>query len=741
MESFEIRSVSAAILAFFVSTFIPTPLGSSALANAAIPAADGPGGIAAVKTWALRRTQEAQQDFARSGGQRYGSPFFWGDEVVYQIQVDRFNDGDESNNHLDVEEFQRNNEFGSQGGLPDYKHGGDLQGIIERLDYLGHLGVTSLWLTPVLKGNGSYHGYCTSDFTKIDPTFGDLATLQRLTREAHARGIRVVLDIVVNHMCRASEDNGSDATRYDDVATPFQNWAYDACVNDHEAKLWSGSGLVRGGRRILFSDIFFPPFRVQEFFNRCGHKEGDFAGSGNGAVYGDFSSSMLDFDTQNWDFQEIFTELHKYWIAAADVDGFRIDAAKHVTPDFLAKLSTDLRAYAATLGKKNFLMVGEVAASTREQAMRTGKMRANPWDPWDSSVLVPEALRARLKDLRNTYLAHPMFPLPGLNATYDFAHSGQAVEMWRRNTPPRQVKNWFWAGGETENTQCSADYCEMREATDSRLLWNLIEIHDWPRFAIHGEGRSQLIAAVHYLLATKGTPVLYYGVEQGFNGNCHWDTASLPDEGVRRSVLEGTCGDTSHMNHGRYRQNMFLSGAWRLGSVETSVAALSGIGWRGQKPPVQEDPFLNTKHEMFRAVQRSLAVRKSCVALRRGDIYFRAAHDAPGILAFSRIEGGQEVLVVANTSKEWKRLDRLVVDSSLHGNRPFARWKNLYNGNEFGTVGRLGQGGETTALFLARSHGSGTSPFSMAPESVAIFVDETNVTEWHSTLGAHLCKD
>ncbi|MCA2961260.1 MAG: hypothetical protein IOD12_13485 [Silvanigrellales bacterium] len=731
------RSACHSILAFFAMAF--TPITSvSAQAAPTIPAADGPGGIEAVKAWAESRTAAAQSEFALAGGQRYGSPFFWGDEVVYQIQVDRFNDGDASNNELDIEDFQKNNEQGSQAGLPGYKHGGDLQGIFERLDYLRVLGVTSLWLTPVFKGNGSYHGYCTSDFTRIDPTFGDLATLQRLTREAHNRGMRVVLDIVVNHMCRSTDDSGPDATRYDDVSTPFQNWAYNTCVNDHEAKLWAGMGQVRGQRHLIFSQAFFPAFRRQEFFNRCGHKEGDFTGASQGAVYGDFSSSMMDLDTQNWDFQDIFTELHKYWIAAADIDGFRVDAAKHVTPDFLAKLSTDLRAYAASLGKNNFLMVGEVAASTREQALRVGKMRANPWNPSDPSSPTPEGLRARLRSLKNTYLSHPRFPLPGLNATYDFAHSGQAVEMWRRNATPLQLKSWFWAGGETENSYCAADYCEVKEATDSRLLWNLIEIHDWPRFSLHGEGRSQLIGAVQYLLATKGTPVLYYGVEQGFNGDCHWASTRIADAEVRRGLLEGTCRDTSHMNHSRYRQDMFLSGPWRLGSLEPSVSVLSGIGWRGEKPPVQDDPFLNTRHELFRAVRRAVAVRGSCVALRRGEIYFRAAHGEPGLLAFSRISGGREVLVVANTSKEWKRVERLVVDSALHANRPFARWKNLYNGNEFGTVGAFGS---STTLFLGRVGAGGTEPFSMSPESVAIFADETNVTEWDPELGSHRCRE
>jgi|GEM_PF-3370426 len=720
------------LLSMVLVAAAPAPL---ALAEDIPPMADGPGGLGAVKKWSREHTTVGEAAFAASGAKRYGSPFFWGDEVVYQIQVDRFNDGDPSNNSADIEEHQRNNQGNSQSGLADYKHGGDLAGVTERLDYLRTLGVTSLWITPILKGNGSYHGYCTSDYTKVDPTFGDLAALQRLTREAHARGIRVILDVVVNHMCDVS-------TRYDAVATPFMDWAYGLCVNDLDARMWSGGGSVRGQRKLLFSDRFFGPLRSQEFFSRCGHKSGDFSTGGNGAVYGDFSDAMFDLDTQNWDFQEIFTELHKYWIAAADIDGFRVDAAKHVTPDFLAKFSTDTREYARKLGKNNFLMVGEVASDTKEQAMRLGRMRTNPLNPDDRSTETPESVRARLKDLKNTYSRHPMFPLPGLNAVYDFAHSGQMVEMWRHNASPRTIKNWFYAGGEMDNAQCSAPYCEVEAAGDTRLSWNLIEIHDWPRFAVNGESGRQLQSALQYLLATKGTPVLYYGVEQGLNGDCHHDTTRIGDSGVRNGLLEGTCRDTSFSNHSRYRQDMFMAGPWRLGSVEPSISALTGIGWRAAKPAsAAVDPFLNTNNSAFRSVRKAIAIRQSCEALRRGQLYFRAASDDArgGLLAFSRIENGKEVLVVANTSRNYIPVNAIIIDSALNSNRPFARWKNLYNGFETGTVGALGN---ATALYMERkTEAGGKEAYGMAPESVAIFVDEANVTDYRDDLGAHLCRN
>jgi len=118
----------------------------------------------------------------------------WRDEVIYQVIVDRFNNGDINNDfNVDTRSMAR-------------YHGGDWQGLIDKLDYLQDLGVTTLWITPPVKnveedaGFASYHGYWTVDFLKHNPHFGDLATLRRLSDELHARGMKLILDIVTNHV-------------------------------------------------------------------------------------------------------------------------------------------------------------------------------------------------------------------------------------------------------------------------------------------------------------------------------------------------------------------------------------------------------------------------------------------------------------------------------------------------------------------------------------------------------------
>ncbi len=118
----------------------------------------------------------------------------WRDEIIYQVMIDRFEDGDKSNN-WDVK-YNTAVAF----------HGGDWQGLIDRLDYIEDLGVTALWISPVVKnvendaGFYSYHGYWTQDFMSVNPHFGDMAKLKELVRKCHERNIKVILDIVTNHV-------------------------------------------------------------------------------------------------------------------------------------------------------------------------------------------------------------------------------------------------------------------------------------------------------------------------------------------------------------------------------------------------------------------------------------------------------------------------------------------------------------------------------------------------------------
>ena len=659
-------------------------------------------GIPAVLQWSSDRLTTAEESFSALGIQRQPSPNSWALEVGYQIQVDRFQNGDPANDNINIPEVQQQYQNSSKHGLPDYRHGGDIQGIINRLGYLQELGITMLWVTPVFaNGNGSYHGYCTSDFTKIDPGFGTNELFRTLVKKAHERGIKIVLDIVANHIC----DTG---THY---ADSMSNEGYQACVGSMNKKYWDGVTVPNGQRSLSFSSNFFPPFKSPYFLTRCGYRAGDFASQGDVALFGDFSDAMLDFDTLNVDFQKIYTNLMRWWIAYADVDGFRVDAAKHVTADFVARLSTESRAYADHLGKKNFLIVGEVAGESFEQALRVGNMRSDIHNPFNGSTTTPVPLRYAMSDLRATYEQHAAWPRPGLNAVYDFEASGTISEMWRRQKTSLQFKQRFFQGSETENSSLSESYHEIAANGDTTLNWTVLEIHDWPRFALWGASARQQLAAAGTLLTSIGTPVIYYGFEQGFNGSCPQGGQIKVSDASVRSEIDHTCASQDAFNHARYRQDMFAAGVWRLGSTISVINQASGIGAPLESP---NDPYVSTNHELFQGIKRFIGIRQSCHALQQGAIYFRAAHNSPGLFAFSRIDGDQEILVLGNTSTGSLPVSRIIVDANISG-QGGERWRNLTASGDFATTERDGP-----QAFVKLNDG-----WQIPGESVAIFAKES----------------
>ena len=482
---------------------------------------------------------------------------------------------------------------------------------------------------------------------------------------------------------------------------------------------------IEGQRDILFGDTFFKPFRNKSFLARCGHG-GDM--DGDGGVWGDFSSSMLDLNTSNWDFQKVFTDLHKFWIAYADIDGFRADAAKHVTSDFMAYFSTEIRKYAASIGKDNFYIVGEVAGSASEQAERAGKMKTDPKNPDAGRGNIPENLRRRLWSIKDSYLAHTKFPMPGLNAVYDFGHSAAAVSTGRGSGSPWDIKKWFWQGNELDASTPGPEFGTLIPNIDTRVNWNVLEIHDWPRFNLYGKGESssnpmryKAHNALGYLLTAPGIPVLYYGLEQGLNGDCHESKTLVSTE--TQKELKQICNDDGFSNHGRYRQDMFINGVFRLGSVVPEINALAGIGRKsiaadaGTAGGTSSDPYLNTGHSMFQHAAKLIDIRKTCKPLTEGGIYFRAVDKTAGdkgggFFAFSRVAGGDEVLILINSSNAGRSVSKLIIDKNLHNDQLGHKFINLIDMKTRAVV--TDSGG-----VLEFENG-----YNLAPQSVAVFYPE-----------------
>ncbi len=668
--------------------------------------------LSEVKSWAFLRVLQAQQEFANSGIPRDPSPGFWGDKVVYQIMVDRFNDGDPSNNRSNIESNQQQFEgTANLWDLPNWRSGGDIKGIQQRLPYLKDLGVTAIWLTPVFKHNGSYHGYCTTDFTQIDPGFGTKEELREMVKVAHEHGIKVVLDIVVNHMCDPNTFYSTPARN------PFNDGrsGLHACADDLNARDWSGASAESPAQGTLnFSNNFFGALKNNAFFNRCGaNSHSDMAGSGPAAVYGDFVSTMFDFNTRNHDFQDIFGNLHKYWIAYADIDGFRMDAAKHITGDFIAHFSTQMRSYAKSIGKDNFYIIGEVAAGEDFIGQRLGKMSRQP---------IPQSTTNRKNDMQPLWSQLGQHSYPGLSAVYDFAFSGRSVDAIRGNRPLSWISDAFIDGY----------YNTITANADARLSWNLLEIHDWPRFTVGGFKNNPFKSAggISFLTMAQGSPIIYYGMEQGFNGDCHFNTMNA---GQANGNIQSLCSldQTTHdpAAHPLYRQDMFMTGKFRLGSTVPEVSQFGKIGNHNDQAPSdwRVDPYLNRNHFVYKTARRFNYLRRSCSALSFGWTKHRFANSTSsnGIYAFSRIDNGKEALVIFNNSSNTMTIPNLSVE------RLGVQYVNMQNG-----LARITPNAGATPWLPFADQG-----WTINGNSVLVFVPADNVGPWRDYLGTHVCND
>lgn len=155
----------------------------------------------------------------KRGEERMG---FTNADVLYMLMPDRFVDGNPDNNDI-----KGMNPYKTDRSQPNQRHGGDLEGIRRHLDYFKELGVTTLWFTPVLENNspgGSYHGYATTDYYRVDPRFGTNDEYRRLTDEAHAKGLKIVMDMIFNH-CGFEHPWINDMPSKDWLNTP--EWLYD----------------------------------------------------------------------------------------------------------------------------------------------------------------------------------------------------------------------------------------------------------------------------------------------------------------------------------------------------------------------------------------------------------------------------------------------------------------------------------------------------------------------------------
>ncbi|HEY3003615.1 MAG TPA: alpha-amylase family glycosyl hydrolase, partial [Kribbellaceae bacterium] len=410
-------------------------------------------------------------------------------ERFYFVMADRFANGDPSNDRDGLTGDRLTTGYDPED--KGFYHGGDLAGLIGKLDYIKSLGTTAIWLTPSFKnrpvqGEGAnvsagYHGYWITDFTQIDPHLGTNADMTRLVSQAHAKGMKVFFDIITNHT--ADVVDYVDAGQYtyrNKTDYPYK----DADGNTFDDKTYAGGTTFP----TLDPETSFPyqPYfrttqdatvKVPAWLNHrtVYHNRGNSTFAGESSEYGDFVG-LDDLFTEQPRVLDGMIDIYKSW-ATMGIDGFRIDTVKHVNLEFWQKFSPAILAAAKAAGKDKFFMFGEVFDA-------------------DPRLMSPFTTKGKLQ------------------ATLDFGFQQNAT-AFAQGKPTAQLRDFFTSDDYYTDTDSNAyqlptflgnhdmgrigHFLDLPGTTDAELL-----------------ERDQLAHSLMYL--TRGQPVVYYGDEQGFTG-------------------------------------------------------------------------------------------------------------------------------------------------------------------------------------------------------------------------------
>jgi neopullulanase len=512
------------------------------------------------------------------------------EEIVYFVLPDRFENGNPANDRGGIEGDRLQHGFDPTSKA--FFHGGDLQGLTARLDYIQALGATAVWLTPVFRNkpvqggpgqeSAGYHGYWITDFTRVDPHLGDEAQMQAFVHAAHARGMKVYLDIIANHT--------ADVIAYRECPTdqcPYRSRAdypYSRHGGLHGEPINEGF-TGNNFEKLTRPDFAYTPYlpageersKVPQWLNDplLYHNRGNTTFAGESSEMGDFVG-LDDLATENPRVVQGMIEIYGSWIDRYGVDGFRIDTARHVNPEFWQAFVPAMLQRAAAKGIAHFHIFGEVSTSD-----------------------IDVALLAR-------YTRDAKLP-----AVLDFAFASAVRATVAGNAGTDKLARLFaddtlYANGEKTALQ----------------LPTFISNHDAGRFAYYvrkerpqasdDEVLKRVLLAHAMLFTLRGVPVVYYGDEQGFTG-------VGGDQDARQDMMTS-------------RTPSYLADR-RLGV--------------GRNPPI-----FDLNHPIARAIVKLSVLRREHAALRSGRQIVRNYADSPGLFAVSRLDPvtGREIAIAFNTS-------------------------------------------------------------------------------------------
>jgi glycosidase len=424
-------------------------------------------------------------------GRIFPSPSLWKNQIFYQILPDRFSDGSEEVRQPfdrgDPARFRAPNKRAwMEAGLRF--NGGTLRGIRSKLDYLQGLGVTALWINPPFRQRRdlqTYHGYAVQDFLDVDPRFGTRQELRDLVDAAHDRGMYALLDVVIDH----TGNNwfyGPDLTGHTEESLPYR---YAPPYSFGGWRSGEGTCIPQVAGR---EDGCWPrELQRPEAYNRCGAVGVWSPPSGEDPMDANAEFRRGDFfdlkklDGFNPEVRDAVIRCYQYWIALSDCDGMRIDAAKHIPKSICRDFSFAMFRYAQSIGKDNFLLVGEIT---------------------DNFMSV------NYLSLFGSVFERSLTAVLDINGTPDLL--GGAV---KGTADPRQFFGRYGTDGTVQL------YLQT-----GRVHVSVLDDHDMSsrarkaRFAAGNSAPNrdwQSANAVAVQLTTPGIPCIYYGTEQGFDGS------------------------------------------------------------------------------------------------------------------------------------------------------------------------------------------------------------------------------
>ena len=417
----------------------------------------------------------------KKGEERYG---FSNADVLYMLMPDRFASGRTDNDQIKGLRPYKNDRT-----QPSLRHGGDLEGIRQHLDYFKELGVTALWFTPVLENDSpdhgtqsTYHGYATTNYYRVDPRFGSNEEYRQLCDEAHAKGIKIVMDMIFNH-------SGYEHPWTLDM--PSKDWLNtpEWLSPENQAKaveMKTMDGAAKVNDKYLQTSYKLTPV-VDPYASKIDLHE---------TVDGWFVPTMPDLNQRNPHVIKYLVQNSIWWIETVGIDGIRMDTYPYADRDAMAQ-------WMKIIGEEypNFNTVGETWVT--EPAYTAA---------WQKDSKLSE---------KNSYLPTVM----------DFAFYD------RINQAKNEETDAWWNGFNRIYNNFVYDYLYPNPSNVMAFLEN----HDTDRFLGEGKDTVALKQALALLLTVNRTPQLYYGTEVLMNGTKH-----ITDGNVRKDFPGGFPGDTKN---------------------------------------------------------------------------------------------------------------------------------------------------------------------------------------------------